>query len=120
MKPIVIYSDKFLNRVSIFFKVGGISLFPFIILRENTKQTRFGKRLVNHETIHFKQAIETLIIGFYLMYVLNFLINLVIYRNVIKAYENILFEKEAYGNETNFEYLQNRRLFSWMKYCGKV
>ena len=33
-KPFVKYNDKFLDAISWFMKVGGISLFPFIILRE--------------------------------------------------------------------------------------
>ena len=32
MKPIIIKSDKFLDSISWFFKVGGITLFPFIIV----------------------------------------------------------------------------------------
>ena len=32
--PVVIYNDRFLDAISWFMQVGGISLFPFIILRE--------------------------------------------------------------------------------------
>ena len=32
--PIIKYDDRFLDSVSWFFKVGGITLWPFIILRE--------------------------------------------------------------------------------------
>jgi hypothetical protein len=53
MKPIQIYNDKFLDSISWFMKIGGIALFPFIIMRENRKGTERGKRTINHETIHF-------------------------------------------------------------------
>ena len=32
--PIVKYSDKFLNSISWFMNIGGITLWPFVILRE--------------------------------------------------------------------------------------
>jgi len=114
MKPIIIYSDKILDRLSWFFKVGGISLFPFIILRERYKGTVEGEETVTHETIHFKQALETLIIGFYIIYAINFVINLFIYSHHVVAYKNILFEKEAYNNQGNKDYLAKRRLFAWI------
>jgi len=40
-KPIIKYNDKFLDRVGIFFKIGGISLFPFVIMRD-TKMGDLG------------------------------------------------------------------------------
>ena len=59
LKPYVIYNDKILDRLSWFFKIGGIALFPVIILRERYQQKRYlakGKKTINHETIHFQQA----------------------------------------------------------------
>ena len=41
MKPIVIYSDKLLDGVSWFFRVGGICLFPVIILGFPLKAGQF-------------------------------------------------------------------------------
>ncbi len=110
MIPIVIYSDKFLDKIGIFFRVGGITLFPFIIIR------RPLKKLINHETIHIYQQLELLVIPFYLLYILMYLYNIVKYRNVFEAYMNIPFEKEAYANENNYTYIKKRKLFSWIKY----
>ena len=121
MKPIVFYNDKFLNAVSWFFKVGGISLFPFIILREQYQSTsefwtKRRKKVINHETIHFQQALECGIIPFYFIYVLEYLIKILfIYLNVNTAYKSISFEREAYDNEWDFEYLKNRKRYSWIK-----
>ncbi len=120
MKPIFIYSDRFLNAVSWFFSVGGISLFPVVILREKYKNIVNAytyiraKTIRNHETIHFKQQVETLVILFYIIYILEFTVKLAIYRNVKQAYKNISFEREAYLNEGNFTYIKHRKKYNWI------
>jgi hypothetical protein len=60
---------------------------------------------MNHEFIHFRQQIELLIIPFYILYLLNYLINLIRYHKHTEAYRNILFEREAYENDSNLSYL---------------
>ena len=117
-KPFVKYNDKFLDTISWFMKVGGISLFPFIILREkyrdgNKFEIKVGKKTINHETIHFQQALELGVIPFYVLYVLEWILKLPIYGS--KSYYNISFEREAYTNEKNFNYLKNRKRYSWIK-----
>ena len=62
LKPIIIKSNKFLDSISWFFKVGGITLYPFIIVRPYAK-----KSTINHESIHIAQYTELLIIGFLLI-----------------------------------------------------
>ena len=68
----------------------------------------------NHELIHSKQCWEMLIIGFYLAYLIDWLIKLVMYGK--NAYRNISFEREAYENENNLNYLKNRKFWAWLKY----
>jgi hypothetical protein len=116
MKPIEIYNDKFLDSISWAFKVGGISLFPFIVLREYRMGTQKGKVLVNHETIHFWQTLELGIVGFYVLYLLCYLFNLIKYKDIKKAYKQIPFEQEAYGNERKLSYIKTRKPYSWIKY----
>ncbi len=91
-----------------------ITLFPFVFVREESKKN--NKRLINHEKIHLRQQVELLIVFFYLWYVVDFLIKCVVYRGFNKAYRNIVFEREAYANQYNFEYLKHRKLFSFLKY----
>ena len=55
--PIIIYNDKILKRLSIFINIGGITIYPFIILKEKNKKQGVNK-LVVHESIHIKQAEE--------------------------------------------------------------
>ena len=70
---------------------------------------------INHETIHTKQMQELLYIFFYLWYVIEYLVKLIIYRNTKLAYRNISFEREAYQNQYNLDYLNNRKHYSWFK-----
>jgi len=117
-KPFVKYSDKFLDRVSWFFKVGGIALFPYIILRERYQEDRYksnAMRIINHETIHFQQALELLVIPFYILYILEYTLKALLYFNIKKAYMNISFEREAYANERDMNYLANRKRYNWVK-----
>ena len=118
LKPFVIYSDKILDKLSWFFKIGGIALFPVIILRERYQQKRYlakAKKTINHETIHFQQALELLVIPFYIIYVLEYIVKAIRYLDIQKAYYNISFEREAYANESNLKYLTDRKRYNWIK-----
>jgi len=60
-----------------------------------------------------------LIIPFYVLYLLEFSLRLIQYRNFTRAYLNISFEREAYENEHNLKYLKSRKLFSFWKYVTR-
>lgn len=114
--PIIKYSDKFLNSISWFMKIGGITLWPFIVLRERYSYSHYlkeGARIINHESIHIKQQQELLIIPFYILYIGEYFIRLFMKGN---AYRNISFEREAYTNEGNLDYLKTRKWYSFLKY----
>ncbi len=89
-----------------------ITIFPFILVR---KKYRNNKKIINHECIHIKQQIELLVIGFYLWYLIDYLMKLLKYRHQKTAYRNIIFEKEAYSNERDFNYLKRRKLYSYLR-----
>ncbi|AOM76556.1 hypothetical protein BFS30_04930 [Pedobacter steynii] len=95
-----------------------MAIFPFIILQN--KHQKANKALVNHERIHLRQQLELLIIPFYLLYILNYLVNLIRFRNHYLAYFNIRFEREAYANENDLGYLSRRKLFSWFRYHSQM
>lgn len=69
------------------------------------------KYVINHERIHTAQQRELLFIGFYIIYLIEWLIRYLQYGNWYKAYMNISFEKEAYANGNNLDYLRNRKHF---------
>ena len=114
MKPIIKYNDKLLKNLSWFISIGGITLFPYIILKEKYRGN--AHRIIRHESIHIKQQGEMLIIPFYIFYILEFAFKLFIYGNLRDAYMNISFEREAYSNETDVSYLETRKSWSWIKY----
>lgn len=95
-------------------KILGITLFPFIILRN--KELLNDKTLINHEKIHLRQQIELGIIFFYIWYVFEFVYWLIIYRNRYVAYRKICFEREAFAQETSLHYLEQRKFWAFWKY----
>ncbi|MEY8869672.1 hypothetical protein [Gaetbulibacter jejuensis] len=92
----------------------GVTIFPFVFLKY--KALKEDVVLLNHEKIHLKQQLELLIIPFYLLYLIEFFIRLVQYKNMYAAYKNISFEREAYFQEAQLDYLKYRRLYSFLKY----
>ena len=87
-----------------------INLFGILFVRGNA---RISERTIRHERIHTAQMKEMLYIFFYLWYVTEWLIRLFMKGN---AYRNISFEREAYSNEKDLGYLDNRKRFAWIKY----
>lgn len=109
----ILISPRFLNYFTPKF-ASGITLFPFIILKD--KSLQLDKTFIHHELIHIRQQAELLLLFFLLLYGLEFLIRIVQYKNIQEAYRNISFEREAYCNETNYNYLKTRKWFSFIKY----
>ncbi|AQY21327.1 hypothetical protein [Riemerella anatipestifer] len=86
-----------------------MAVFPFIFLKKKKYQS--NRYLLNHEKIHLRQQLELLILPFFVWYGLNYLWNLIKYKNHREAYRNIIFEQEAYENQQDLEYLKNRKLW---------
>ena len=94
-----IYSCKYLKKFS------GISLAPLgVFIRPDRLN---DKRLIQHERIHWQQQKEMGILPFYLWYLAE---------GLWKGYPNISFEREAYENEGNPDYLLTRKRWQWRKY----
>ena len=72
-----------------------------------------------HETIHFQQQLELLFVGQWILYVLFWLIGMFIYRDGKKAYYENPFEREAYWNDGDENYLPTRERYNWIKYVRK-
>lgn len=90
-----------------------MALYPFMIFK--SERTKKDIIVIRHEKIHFKQQLELLIIPFYIVYLLHYTLNLMKYRNTRRAYFNICFEKEAYQNDQDPDYLENRKPFAWLR-----
>lgn len=106
---IVFISPRFLKYATFNF-AKAIALWPFIIL--SSPKLKDDKRLMIHERIHLKQQLELLIIGFYIFYLLEYFVRRIKY-NHYNAYIRISFEKEAYANEHDSNYLKKRSIFSF-------
>ena len=78
-----------------------ITLWPFIFVRKDVK---FNDIDLNHEKIHLAQQIELLVIPFYIIYLIEW---------IFKGYRQICFEKEAYNNENNLDYLKTRKHYNY-------
>lgn len=76
-------------------------------------------RIINHEKIHTAQMREMLYIIFYIAYVLEWLVRLIINRSQYEAYRNISFEREAYAHENDMSYLSKRKHFAFLKFLRK-
>lgn len=71
---------------------------------------------LNHEQIHTEQMKEMLYVFFYLFYLIEWLVRLIILRDSHKAYRAISFEREAYANQENLAYREGRKRYSWLSY----
>lgn len=84
-----------------------INICSFLFVR---KGCFMSEKDYNHEAIHTAQMKEMLYIGFYVWYIVEWLIRLFKKGN---AYRNICFEAEAYDNDDNLTYLSSRKRFAW-------
>lgn len=91
-----------------------INLFGVLFIK---KGVTVNDVLINHERIHSAQIRELLWIPFYLVYFIEWLVLLIRFRgDVLKSYREISFEREAYDNERDLNYLYTRKPFQqWRK-----
>ncbi len=87
-----------------------INLLGVIFVKSDAK---LSATLLNHEAIHTAQMRELGWLPFYIIYVGEWLLLLLRYKgNPHLAYRNISFEREAYNNALNLDYLKNRKPYS--------
>ena len=91
-----------------------INLFGIIFAR---KGSDISEQTIRHEKIHTRQMLELLVIGFYVWYIMEWMIRWIIYKNRLIAYRNISFEREAYLNDMNSDYLTNRKKYAFLDLC---
>lgn len=101
--PIIITSKFLTKMLSVVISVYAITLFPFIILSEEVDEYT-----MNHELIHFEQQKELFVVGFYALYVYDFIRGMIKYKNKDMAYYLIRFEQEAYNHESDLGYIIDR------------
>lgn len=87
-----------------------ITIWPFMLFKR--KEDTRNVKILNHEKIHLRQQLELLVIPFYIIYLIEYVVLLIVYRDHDKAYRNISFEKEAYTNDSNITYLKTRPIWA--------
>lgn len=100
------------NKIIPFGSYSTINLFGILF----TKSDYISPTTINHERIHTKQMLELLIIGYYLWYIIEYIIVRFCHKKQNDAYHDISFEEEAHNNDTNLHYLDNRKHFAWWRY----
>ena len=94
-------------------EISAITLFCLVYSRgEISEKTK------RHETIHFQQYLETLVVGFLLIYLYDYLYAAILKRKGFTrdAYLAIRFEQEAYDKDKDVNYLETRARFAWLSY----
>lgn len=93
-----------------------VNLFGVLFAREGARLTAED---IRHEEIHTAQMRETLYLGFYLWYALEWLVRLVCNGfKAHRAYRAVSFEREAYANQDDMQYLAGRRHYSFLGYMS--
>lgn len=113
-----------------------MNLFGIIYKRIENCHRTISDKVMNHEGIHSCQAEDFIkntknknylrILGytiFYILYLIEWLIKVIcsiftLFK--IRAYRSISFEQEAYNNENNLLYQDNRDRYAWRYYIFKV
>lgn len=102
-----------------------ITLFGYLVRRKKYKDSLISSKTWIHENIHHRQSIDFGLgfagyFIFYLLYGLEWLLKLPFFVAGYRIYRSLSFEQEAYKNESNKEYLEQRKRFAWVKYIFKL
>ena len=112
LKPIFIENSKIPVILSYLapITIGAIALFPFVFARGEISETTR-----THETIHFQQQLETFVLGFYAIYLWDYVKARLSGIKGREAYYLLRAEKEAYMNESFKEYPVQRKRWAWLR-----
>ena len=92
--------------------IRAIAIWPFVFFR--TEALSEEAVLINHEKIHLEQQKETLLVPFFVIYVIQGMVNFIKGDNPYLAYRNTSAEKEAWDNEDSGNYLSIRKRYKWL------
>ena len=118
-KPIFIENSKipvWLSKIAPL-EIYAICLGPIVFARGT-----LNAKLRRHETIHWQQMLELLVVGHLILYGWDWLKGRFKYRKAWKGYKSAgnkayyrtRAEQEAYGNDDLSDYLENRPRWKWV------
>jgi len=91
------------NRLIPWGKYDALALIPFLFYKGEYPD----HIIINHEKIHFAQQKELYIIGFFFLYLFYWF---------KYGYNGNPFEREAAKNQSDENYLEQRKKFEWISY----
>jgi len=90
-------------------RMAAITLFGLVFTRD---RRYLDRQLLTHELIHCQQQLEWLYLPFFVLYFVEWLWNLVRYRDAARAYHEVSFEREAYKHDGDEDYPRRRRHYA--------
>lgn len=111
-KPLFIKNSRIMKWLSFMTSINiiAITLGPIVIYKDT-----ISEETKNHETIHFQQYLETAFIGFLVLYLYDYIVGYLKYKNSTKAYFYIRAEREAYFMHGNLVYRDKRVRWKWLR-----
>ena len=118
---IFFFLNKIYSKYHNGYKLRGFCIMGIIFIPSDIreKDKYLFELILNHERIHRRQQLETFFIGALIINFVFFIINIFKYSNPHERYLNTPLEREARFNEKKFDYLSERKLFSFFKYFNK-
>lgn len=108
------------NKIIPFPGFTALTIGNWIFARKEYEKTGISKTTINHEQIHMAQWHDFGLwyfgcIIFYLWYLIEWILKLPMYFWGKDPYFNLSFEREAYTNQCDLNYLENRKRWAWIK-----
>jgi len=117
LKPIFIENSKlpyWLSKIAPI-DVWAFSAGPFVVCRG-----QLSEKTITHETIHFLQQVEMLFVFQWILYGLFYVIGRFTKGSWKAAYYGNPFEVEAYANDLDPDYLEERKFWAWTSYVKSL
>ena len=117
LKPIFIENSKlpyWLSKIAPI-DVWAFSAGPFVVCRG-----QLSEKTITHETIHFFQQLEMLFVFQWILYGLFYVIGRFTKGSWKAAYYGNPFEVEAYANDLDPDYLEERKFWAWVKHVKQL
>ena len=102
-----VYCNNLLAKVLLAFSsCHTITIGPFVLSKR--PEEKITQKVRNHECTHARQWV--------LWYGVEWLVRAVRLKDAGRAYKTVSFEREAYSNEDDPNYIENSNYFAWVKY----
>ncbi len=117
---IQINSDTLMSLVKKLFRLPGkpvaLAFFPFLVIQKSALGNPQTDFIINHEKIHFAQQLESLILFYWAVALIEQIyLRFIKGKKGVELYLSRAAEQECYDNMNDLEYLEKRKLFAWLR-----